>query len=91
MYMFVEGIELMPKIMTALYHKPEEYDVIISIYSDEGLLVKEEKLKGIKQVIVKSKEVRVSAQLANNPIVLIIDTDKPVYSVKESKLLIIGE
>ena len=81
----------MPKIMTALYHKPEEYDVIISIYSDEGLLVKEEKLKGIKQVIVKSKEVRVSAQLANNPIVLIIDTDKPVYSVKEGKLLIIGE
>jgi len=81
----------MPKIMTALYHKPEEYDVIISIYSDEGLLVKEEKLEGIKQVIVKSKEVRVSAQLANNPIVLIIDTDKPVYSVKEGKLLIIGE
>ncbi len=81
----------MPKIMTALYHKPEEYDVIISIYSDEGLLVKEEKLEGIKQVIVKSKEVRVSAQLANNPIVLSIDTDKPAYSVKEGKLLIIGE
>ncbi len=81
----------MPKIMTALYHKPEEYDVIISIYNDEGLLVKEEKLEGIKQVIVKSKEVRVSAQLSNNPIVLIIDTDKPVYSAKEGKLIIIGE
>jgi len=81
----------MPKIMTALYHKPEEYDVIISIYNDEGLLVKEEKLEGIKQVIVNSKEVRVSAQLSNNPIVLIIDTDKPIYSAKEGKLLIIGE
>ena len=81
----------MPKIMTALYHKPEEYDVIISIYNDEGLLVKEEKLEGIKQLIVKSKEVRVSAQLSNNPIVLIIDTDKPVYSAKEGKLIIIGE
>ncbi len=81
----------MPKIMTALYHKPEEYDVIISIYNNEGLLVKEEKIEGIRQVIVRSKDVRISAQLANNPVVLIIDTDKPVYRVKEGKLLIIGE
>jgi len=89
--MLVEGNKLMPKIMAALYHKPEEYDVLVSIYNSEGMLVKEKKLEGIKQVIVKSKEVRVSAQLSNNPIVLIIDIDKPIYNVKEGKLLIIGE
>lgn len=81
----------MPKIIAALYHRPEEYDVVISTYSNEGLLIKEEKFKGIKQVIIKSRETRVSAQLSNNPMVLIIDIDKPIYNVKEGKLLIIGE
>ena len=81
----------MPKIMAAIYHRPEEYDVILSIYDNKGLLVKEEKFEGIKQVIIKSREIRVSAQLANNPIVLIIDTEEPVYSLKEGKLLIIGD
>lgn len=81
----------MPKIIVALYHRPEEYDIVISTYSNEGLLIKEEKFEGIKQVIIKSREIRVSAQLSNNPMVLIIDIDKPIYNIKEGKLLIIGE
>ncbi len=81
----------MAKIMVALYHKPEEYRVVVSIYDSEGRLAKEEEFKGIKQVILYTDEVRVSAQLANQPIVLIAELDKPVYNVKEGTLLAIGE
>jgi len=78
------------KMMIALYHKPEEYDVKLSIYDDEGKLVKEEVFRGIKQVVVKGVEVRVAAQLANNPFVLVVDVEKPIYSLKEGRLLVIG-
>ena len=78
----------MPKLFIALEHQPERYNVAISIYSDEGSLFKE-----VKQVVIKSaKEIRLSAQLASNPVVIVASIEKPIVELKhESILYISGE
>ncbi|MCD6488645.1 MAG: hypothetical protein J7K21_05415 [Desulfurococcales archaeon] len=83
----------MPKLFIALEHQPERYNVAISIYSDEGSLIEERVFKEVKQVVIKSaKEIRLSAQLASNPVVIVASIEKPIVELKhESILYISGE
>ena len=81
----------MARVFISLNHKPEKYDVAISIYSEQGRLVEEREYRGVKQVVLKAREVRVSAQLASNPIVLIAELDNPSIEVVGEDILSIGE
>ncbi len=77
----------MSKVMVFLRHKPEEYAVKTIIYSDDGQKVEEKNYDGIKQVIIKAGEVRISRQLSPDPFSLVIDAKNPKIEVKEGTLL----
>ncbi|WP_052833872.1 hypothetical protein [Staphylothermus marinus] len=81
----------MGKIVLSLKHKPEEYSVLIKVYGGDGALVKEESIDHIKQVIIKAGEVRLSRQLSPEPLVVVIDAEKPSIMVKEGTLLYIRD
>ncbi len=80
----------MAKIMLSLRHKPEEYDVTIRIYNDEGILVEEKKYESIKQVVIRARETRISRQIAPSPIVLVVDLDEPQVELQGENILVIG-
>ncbi len=80
----------MAKLIISLKHKPEEYDVKIKIYGSDGKLLDTKEYSGIKQLVIRSKEVRISRQIAPDPFVLIIDAEKPDIEVKEGSLLYIS-
>ena len=72
-----------------LKHKPEEYDVKVNIYNDEGKLVKEYTYSGVKQLVFKTSEVRVSRQLSIEPFTLVTYAEKPKVELREETLLYI--
>ena len=79
----------MAKVMVFLKHKPEEYIVKTIIYNDDGQKVEEKNYDGIKQVIIKACEVRLSRQLSPDPFSIVIDAKNPEIEVKEGTLLYI--
>ncbi len=79
----------MAKVMVFLRHKPEEYHVKTIIYNDDGQKIDEKNYEGIKQVIIKASEVRLSRQLSPDPFSLVIDAKNPEIKVREGTLLYI--
>ncbi|WFO74982.1 hypothetical protein J4526_07890 [Desulfurococcaceae archaeon MEX13E-LK6-19] len=79
------------RILLALNHKIEEYDVRASIYGEDGRLVDEKEFKGVKRVSIVNSRVYVSAQLSSNPFTLIIETEKPSVRLKNENILVVGE
>lgn len=84
------GDYVMVKLLISLKHKPEKYDVKIRIYGSDGKLLDAKEYNGIKQLVIRAKEVRISRQIAPDPLVLILDTGKPDIEVKEGSLLYIS-
>lgn len=72
-----------------LYIKPkfEEYEVKVCIYDSTGKLVEEKAFFGVKQIVIKGLEVRLSKQLFHEYIALIVDAPTPKVEVKEGGLL----
>ncbi|ADI32067.1 hypothetical protein [Staphylothermus hellenicus] len=79
----------MGKVVLSLKHRPDEYSVLARVYDSDGSLVREEGFDHIKQVIIKAGEVRLSRQLSPEPIVIVVDAEKPSIMVKEGALLYI--
>ncbi len=76
--------------MLSLRHKPEEYNVTIRIYNDEGMLIEEKKYESIKQVVIRARETRISRQIAPSPIILVVDVDEPRIELQGENILVIG-
>lgn len=74
-----------------VYIKPklEEYDVKIYFYGIDGKLVNSKEFNGIKQIVIKSQEVRVSRQIFHEYLALIVETTEPKVETKEGSLLYI--
>ncbi len=79
----------MYKLMVIMEHRPEEYVVTINMYSGEGKLVETKSYEGVKQVVLRAREVSIAKQLSPQPIVLIVSIDKPRIDFKENSLLYI--
>lgn len=79
----------MAKVVISLKHRPEEYEVKIRIYGNDGKLIDTREYNGIKQVVIRAREVRISRQIAPDPLVLVLDAEKPDVEVKEGSLLYI--
>ncbi len=77
------------KIFVSLKHKPEEYIVKLRIYDDNGKLVDSKEYEGVKQLVIRARETRISRQLAPEPYTLVIDVEKPRIELKENTLLYI--
>ncbi len=81
----------MPKILVSLQYKPEEYDVKLGIYNDEGKLVDSREYKGIKQVVLKVPETRISRQIADSPVVLVVHAEKPNVGLRAGNILVVED
>jgi len=81
----------LPWIIVYLKHKPEEYDALVYVYGDDGKLAETRTYSGVKQVVFKTGEVRVSRQLASNPIALVTRAVKPVVELREGSILYIAD
>jgi len=79
----------MPKIITYLKPKFEEYDVEIYVYGDEGKLIERKTATHVKQVVIKAPEVRISRQLFHEYTALIIESKTARVDVKEDGLIYI--
>mgnify|MGYP001772695086 CR=1 FL=1 len=77
----------MPKLIIYVKPKFEEYEVKVYTYSDDGKLVSEESYTKVKQVVIKSPEIRLSRQLFHDYVALIVDAEKPKVEVEEGGLL----
>jgi len=77
------------KIVVYLKPKFEEYDVEIYVYGSDGKLVEEKTINHVKQLVIKSQEVRVSRQLFHEYTALIIESETPKIDVKEGGLVYI--
>lgn len=79
----------MPKVMIYIEPKVEEYNTHIYIYDDEGRLTTKTYYKGLKQIVIRTPEVRVSRQLFYDKIALIIDAKNPKVELRGEGLLYI--
>jgi len=72
-----------------LYVKPrlEEYDVKVYVYDSSGKLVEERGFPRVKQVVIRSPEVRLSRQLFHEYIAMVLDAFQPRLELKEGGLL----
>lgn len=79
------------KIM--IYLKPliEEYDVRIYVYSDEGKLLDTKNYIKVKQVVLRTKEIRVSRQIFYDQLAMIAETTNPRIDYKEGGVLYIED
>lgn len=59
------------------------------MYDGEGKLVSEKEYSSIKQLVVKSQEVRLSRQIFHDYLALIVEANSPRIEVKENGLLYI--
>jgi len=76
-------------IIVYLRHKPEEYVVEVNIYDGSGKLSESRSYSGVKQVVFKTSEVRVSRQLAPEPLALVTSAAKPRVELREGSILYI--
>lgn len=81
----------MPKVILYIKPKFEEYEVDLYIYDETGKLVEERVYPSIKQVVIKSGEVRVSRQLFHEFMALIVEVKSLKLEIKENSLLYIYE
>ncbi len=81
----------MPKILLSLHYKPEEYNVKIAIYNDEGKLEESREYKGVKQVVLRVPETRISRQIADSPVVLVVHGEKPIIELKAGNILVVED
>ncbi|GEM_PF-918124 len=77
----------MYRLMIMLRYKPEEYHVKIYVYNGVGKLVDTREYNGVKQVILKTKEVLVSRQLSLEPFTIVTCAEKPRIDFRENSLL----
>ncbi len=81
----------MVKVFVALHYYPEEYGVIVTVYGDKGGLVWEKRMRAKQVVLEAPVRVRISRQIGPNPVVLVIDAEKPpVVEEKEGVVVIRG-
>lgn len=70
----------------------DKFDVYVDKYScSDGKLVESKFFNNVKQIKLLVKEVTISKQLSSDPIVLIVDSDKPVIDLKNNGVLIVRE
>ena len=81
----------MAKIFIYLKYRPEIYDVVVDVYDEQGKHLSRSEYSGVKQVVVRAREVRVSAQLSSNPFALVIDVSKPYVELSGKDILYVGE
>lgn len=79
----------MPKFVIYIKPRFEEYDVKIYMYDGEGRLISEKVYSSIKQLVIKSQEVRLSRQIFYDYLALIVEANSPRVEVKEGGLLYI--
>ncbi|MEM4717350.1 MAG: hypothetical protein QXE81_01140 [Desulfurococcaceae archaeon] len=79
----------MSKLMIYIKPKLEEYDVKIYFYGTDGRLIRSKEFYGIKQIVIKSQEVRISRQIFHEYLALIVETIDPRVETKEGSLLYI--
>lgn len=80
----------MSRLVVYLKPKFEEYDVKVYVYNDVGKLIEERSYLGIKQVVIRASEIRVSRQLFHDYLALVVETQVPNIEVKENSLLYIS-
>lgn len=68
----------------------EEYDVKIYIYDDDGRLVESKNFNKVKQIILRTREIRVSRQIFYEQLALVIDSDSPRIEYREGGILYIS-
>jgi hypothetical protein len=81
----------MKMIMLTLKHRPENYDVTVEVYDENGKLVEKKEHEGIKQIVVRGGEVRISRQIAGSPTVIVINAEKPELKVKAGSIIYVEE
>lgn len=81
----------MAKIMVYLDPKTEEYDVQVYVYDSSGRLHSKLDYKGIKQLVIRAPEVRISRQLFHDKVALVIESVNPRIDLKGDGLLYIAE
>ncbi|MEM1695765.1 MAG: hypothetical protein QXJ18_03120 [Desulfurococcaceae archaeon] len=79
----------MAKIMMYLVPKVEEYDVHIYVYDNSGKLSLSREIKGVKQVVIRSPEVRIGRQLFHEKIAILVESDNPEIELREGLLYIV--
>lgn len=79
----------MTKIMVYLTPRVEEYDVHVYVYNNEGKLSLSKEYKGVKQVVIRSPEVRISRQLFFEKIAILVEAENPEIELKKEGLLYI--
>lgn len=77
----------MPVAMLYLQPRLEEYNVTLYIYDSSGKLVESKQYSGIKQVVIRSPEVRISRQLFYDEIAVVIELRNPKVELKEGGIL----
>lgn len=81
----------MPKIMIYLNPKTEEYDVQVYFYDSSGKLSSRLEYKGVKQIVIRTPEVRLSRQLFHDKVALIVEAVNPRIDLRGDGLLYIIE
>lgn len=79
----------MSKIVIYVKPKLEEYEVKVYVYDANGKLIDEKAFLKVKQVVIRSPEVRLSRQLFHEYIALMIEAKSPKIEVREEGLLYI--
>ncbi|MEM1628247.1 MAG: hypothetical protein QXP02_00455 [Desulfurococcaceae archaeon] len=80
----------MVKVFVSIDPKYDCFDVEVWTYTQAGKLEKTERYRDVKQIVIKNAEVRISRQLSRNPLVLVIDCEKPIIELRENTLLYIS-
>ena len=80
---------MLSKVLVYLTPKPEEYDVVLYIYSEEGKLLESKEYRGVKQIVIKSSEVRISRQIFHEQIALFVEASRPEIELRSGSLLYI--
>lgn len=79
----------MSKVVVYVKPKFEEYEVRVYTYSADGKLLDEKAFSSVKQVVIRSPEIRLSRQLFHEYIALIVDVGVPKIEIREGGILYI--
>lgn len=83
------GVTLLYRLIVIFQHKPEEYDVKIDVYGEDGKLVETREYNSIKQVIFRVREILISRQLSEKPFTIVVEAVKPRIDPRGDNLLYI--